>query len=84
VRPSEIFLPLLGCHQELLLENSGRRRTLGLIPISFNINNSWVAKILMKNGKLLPFFDPKWDKISNIKRRIEKFCLIEFNLVHVT
>jgi hypothetical protein len=33
----EILLPLLGCHQEFLLENSGRRMVLTFISISFNI-----------------------------------------------
>jgi len=65
---SEVLASLLGCHQEFLLEGSGRGRALSFIHISYNINKLRPGKILMKNGKLTPFFDPKWDEISNLNR----------------
>jgi len=63
---SGILPTLLDCHQEFLLEGSGRRRALSFIPISYNINKLWLVKILMKNGKLPPFLGPKWDENCNI------------------
>jgi len=59
---SELLSSLLICYQKFLLENSGRRKAFSFIPISFNINKLWLVQILMKKGKLPPFFGQKWDE----------------------